>query len=211
MKVRIVMISVLIIDDHPIVLKGTKALFEDSTEISVETESQPKNVLSLLNKKQFDVYLIDINMVEKNGLQLASEIKICQPNAQIILYTGEDIQPYYPLILEKKIDGIVSKTAPYERIVQTIRSVTRGEVVLPLDFIDYINQKMKSKSDSINLNFKEKQIVTMLLASYTNKMIAEEFNVTQRTAERYLTQLFSILGVSSRQEAIKMVQEKNLI
>lgn len=205
------MISVLIIDDHPIVLKGTKALFEDSANIEVFTESDPTKVLSIIERTPHDVYLVDINMNEKSGLQLAAEIKMHQLNAKIILYTGEDIQPYYPLLLEKKIDGIVSKTAPYERLVQTVRSITRGELVMPLDFIDFVNKKMKSKSDSIQLNFKEKQLITLLLAGYTNKMIAEEFNVTQRTAERYLTQLFSILGVNSRQEAIDIVQEKNLL
>lgn len=205
------MISVLIIDDHPIVLKGTKALFEDSDNIEVYTESDPTSVLFLIDQRSYDVYLVDINMNEKSGLQLASEIKMRQPSAKIILYTGEDIQPYYSLLLEKKIDGIVSKTAPYERLVQTVRSITRGELVLPMDFIDFLNKKMKSTSDGIQLNFKEKQLITLLLAGYTNKMIAEEFNVTQRTAERYLTQLFSILGVNSRQEAIDIVQKKNLI
>lgn len=205
------MISILIIDDHPIVLKGTKLLFDNIPDMNVEVESHPKNVLSTLLNKQYNVYVIDINMTEKNGLQLASEIKMYQPNAKVILYTGEDIYPYYPLILEKKIEGIVSKTAPYERIVQTIRSVTRNEYIFPFDFIDYINNKMENKSGELQLNFKEKQLVTMLLANYTNKMIAEEFGVTQRTAERYLTKLFNILCVSSRQEAIQIVREKNLI
>lgn len=205
------MISILIIDDHPIVLKGTKTLFDDIPNMNVEIENHPKNVLSTIVNKQYDVYVIDINMTEKNGLQLASEIKMYQTNSKVILYTGEDIHPYYPLILEKKIDGLVSKTAPYERIVQTIRSVIRDEYLLPSDFIEYVNQKIKSKSSKLQLNFKEKQLVTLLLANYTNKMIAEEFNVTQRTAERYLTQLFIILDVSSRQEAIRVVQEKGLL
>lgn len=205
------MISILIIDDHPIVLKGTKTLFDDIPNMNVEIENHPKNVLSTIVNKQYDVYVIDINMTEKNGLQLASEIKMYQPNSKVILYTGEDIHPYYPLILDEKIDGLVSKTAPYERIVQTIRSVIRDEYLLPSDFIDYVNQKIKSKSSKLQLNFKEKQLVTLLLANYTNKMIAEEFNVTQRTAERYLTQLFIILDVSSRQEAIRVVQEKGLL
>ncbi|WP_339264281.1 response regulator transcription factor [Solibacillus sp. FSL W7-1472] len=205
------MISILIIDDHPIVLKGTKTLFDDIPNMNVEIENHPKNVLSTIVNKQYDVYVIDINMTEKNGLQLASEIKMYQTNSKVILYTGEDIHPYYPLILEKKIDGLVSKTAPYERIVQTIRSVIRDEYLLPSDFIEYVNQKIKIKSSKLQLNFKEKQLVTLLLANYTNKMIAEEFNVTQRTAERYLTQLFIILDVSSRQEAIRVVQEKGLL
>lgn len=205
------MISLLIVDDHPIVLKGTKALFQGLDDMHIETESQPENVLSLLMNMHFDVFLIDINMSAKNGILLASEIKVMQPTAHIILYTGDDIWVYYSLIIEKKVDGIVSKTAPYERVVYTIRSIARGELVLPVDFIDYINQKMQDKSEGVKLTHKEKQLLTMLVTGYTNKMIAEAFDVTLRTAERYLTQLFTIIGVSSRQDAIKLVQEKNLL
>lgn len=97
------MISILIIDDHPIVLKGTKTLFDDIPNMNVEIENHPKNVLSTIVNKQYDVYVIDINMTEKNGLQLASEIKMYQTNSKVILYTGEDIHPYYPLILEKRL------------------------------------------------------------------------------------------------------------
>ena len=58
---------------------------------------------------------------------------------------------------------------------------------------------------------KEKQLMTMLMEGYTNKMIAEKLDVTQRTVERYLTQLFALLDVSSRIQAIEFVKEKKLL
>ncbi len=84
-------------------------------------------------------------------------------------------------------------------------------MVIPIDFIDYINKKMKNRYDSIKLTNKEIQLIKMLIDGDTNKEIAARFNVTQRTVERYLAQLFSLLGVSSRIEIIDVVKEKQLI
>lgn len=205
------LISVLIIDDHPIVLEGTKALFQKLDDMYIETEGNPENVLNKIQQQHYDVFLIDINMSILNGISLASNIKVQQKNARIILYTGEDIRSYYPLIIEKKVDGILSKTASQERVIQTIRSTVHGDLVLPDDFIDYISKKMQNKYDNLKLTNKEKQLMSLVIEGYTNKLIAEKLGVAQRTAERYLSQLFSLLDVTSRGEAIELVKQKKLM
>lgn len=205
------LISVLIVDDHPIVLKGTKMLFNELDDFYIETETNAEQVLSRIQKEEFHVYLIDINMAKKNGIELAKGVKAIQEQAIVILYTGDDIHSYYSLLIEKKVDGILSKTAPIEQVIYTIRSIVVGSMVIPIDFIDYINKKMKNRYDSIKLTNKEIQLIKMLIDGDTNKEIAARFNVTQRTVERYIAQLFSLLGVSSRIEVIDVVKEKQLI
>lgn len=206
-----ILISLLIVDDHPIVLEGSKMLFQDLNDITIDTEQNPTNVISKTREKHYDVYLIDVNMAAKDGLSLAADIKEEQPDALIVLYTGDDIQSYYPFIVEKKIDGCLSKTASREKVLQTLRALVRGDIVLSLNFIDYVRSKMQHKHDNLQLTKKEKQIITLLMKGYTNKMMAEELNVTQRTVERYLTQIFAFLDVSSRKQAIEIVKEKNLL
>lgn len=205
------MISVLIIDDHPIILEGSKLLFQGVEDIQIQTESDPTNVLFRMENTYFNVFLVDINMSAKNGITLAAEIKLFQEDALVILYTGDDIYSYYPLVVEKKIDGILSKTATREKVIQTIRLIVQGDLVLPVDFLNFINKRMQNKYDVLKLTNKEKQLLTMLMKGYTNKMMAEELDVTQRTVERYLTQLFTILDVTSRIQAIEVVKEKKLI
>lgn len=205
------LISVLIVDDHPIVLEGSKMLFQGLNDILIETEQNATEVLTKMRNTHFDVFLIDVNMAVQDGLLLAADIKETQEKAIIILYTGDDIQSYYSFIVEKKVDGILSKTAPREKVIQTIRSLVQGDLVLSNDFIDYIKNKMQHKHDNLQLTNKEKQLMTMLMEGYTNKMIAEKLDVTQRTVERHLTQLFTLLDVSSRIQAIEFVKEKNLL
>ncbi|MFF5995674.1 response regulator transcription factor [Lysinibacillus sp. KU-BSD001] len=205
------MISVLIVDDHPIVLQGSKSLFQGLNDVFIETEENAAKVLSRMENTHFDVFLIDVNMTIQDGISLAADIKAEQENARIILYTGDDIQSYYPLLIEKKIDGILSKTASQEKVIQTIRSIMNGDLVLSTDFIDYITNRMVDKYDNLKLTNKEKQLMLMLIQGDTNKMIADKLCVTQRTVERYLTQLFTLLDVPSRLEAIELVKEKNLL
>lgn len=205
------LISVLIVDDHPIVLEGSKMLFQGLNDIHIETEQNTAEVLNKIRNTYFDVFLIDVNMAVQDGLSLAADIKAAQEKALIILYTGDDIQSYYPFIIEKKVDGILSKTAPREKVIQTIRSIVHGDLVLPSDFIDYLKNKMQHKHDNLQLTNKEKQLMTMLMEGYTNKVIADKLDVTQRTVERYLTQIFTLLDVSSRTQAIEFVKEKNLL
>lgn len=201
------MISVLIVDDHPIVLEGSKNLFRGLDDILIETESNPKNVVNRMKQTYFDVFLVDVNMAVQHGIALATDIKAVQDSALIILYTGDDIRSYYSLILEKKIDGVLSKTASRNHMIQTIRSIVQGHLVIPVDFIDYVTKKMKDKSNNLKLTNKEKQLISMIQKGYTNKMIAEQLRVSQRTVERYLTQLFALLDVPSREKAIEFVKD----
>lgn len=205
------LISVLIVDDHPIVLEGSKMLFQGLDDILIETEQNATKVLTKIQNTHFDVFLIDVNMSIQGGLSLAADIKAVQEKALIILYTGDDIQSYYPFIVERKVDGILSKTAPREKVIQTIRSLVQGDLVLSIDFIEFLKNKMQHKHDNLQLTNKEKQLMSMLIEGYTNKKMAEKLCVTQRTIERYLTQLFTLLDVSSRIQAIEFVKEKNLL
>ncbi|MEB2300055.1 response regulator transcription factor [Lysinibacillus xylanilyticus] len=203
----------LIVDDHPIVLEGTKNLFQENEDIIVDTESDATHVIQRLKDKPYDIYLIDINMPLENGINLARNIKAIQSNASIILYTGDDITDYYPLILERKIEGILAKTASKEQILRTVRAIVNGEIVLPQNFLDFLDNKFKlqdAKLD-IHLNEKEKRILRLIAEGHTNKAIAIELNIPQRTTERYLTQLFSLLNVDSRTDAVNLAERMNLL
>lgn len=207
------LISVLIVDDHPIVLEGTKKLFQEIDDMVVDTESDATCVLQKVKKTPYDIYLIDINMPLQNGIVLARNIKILQSNAAIILYTGDEISDYYPLILERKIEGILAKTASKEQIIRTVRSVIHGEIVLSTNFLDFLESKYNPQAlqNKLKLNAKEKQILCLIEDGHTNHAIAEKLNVTQRTVERYLTQLFTLLNVGSRTEAVNLAKEKQLL
>ncbi|EAZ86901.1 response regulator transcription factor [Lysinibacillus sp. FSL M8-0216] len=204
------MMNILIIDDHPVVLDGTKTLLQDLVNVQIETEQDSAAVLLRMDTEAFQLFLIDINMKPINGIQLAEMIKKKQPEALIILYTGYELADYYELLIEKKIDGLLSKLATKEQVIQTIQAALRGEILLAADFLDFVQQRsnLPNTQQEVLLSDKEQEILQLVAQGCTNKAIASAIGVTQRTVENYLSKLFVKLNVESRAEAVIVAKEK---
>lgn len=205
--------KVLIVDDHPIVLEGSKNLFSDIINIDVTTTTEVKETYRYAKEKAFDVYLIDVNLPEMNGVDLAAVIKNEDPQAIVILYTGDNIEDYYSLILEKKVNGLLSKTASKAHILRVLYASLENQLIVPDNFLDYIHETMTmhNTKKKLQLNEREKKILQYVVKGYTNQAIAIELNLTQRTIERNLSQIYHVLGVGSRTEAVVTAKELQLI
>lgn len=204
------MIDILIVDDHPVVLDGTKTLLQDLTNVRIDTEQDSASVLSRMDAQDFQLFLIDINMKPLNGIQLSEMIKKKQPEALILLYTGYELSDYYELLIEKKVDGLLSKLATKEQVIQTIQAALRGEILLAADFLDFVHQRTNRSNaqQDVLLSDKEQEILQFVAQGCTNKAIASAIGVTQRTVENYLSKLFVKLNVESRAEAVIVAKEK---
>ncbi|GAB0168117.1 response regulator transcription factor [Lysinibacillus sp. CTST325] len=203
------MIDILIVDDHPVVLDGTKTLLQDLTNVRIDTEQDSAAVLSRMDVQAFQLFLIDINMKPINGIQLSEMIKKKQPEALILLYTGYELSDYYELLIEKKVDGLLSKLATKQQVIQTIEAALRGEILLAADFLDFVQQRINLPNmQEILLSDKEQEILQLVAQGCTNKAIASAIGVTQRTVENYLSKLFVKLNVESRAEAVIVAKEK---
>ncbi|MGE7093619.1 response regulator transcription factor [Lysinibacillus sp. NPDC048646] len=204
------MIKILIVDDHPVVLDGTKTLLQDLVNVQIETEQDSAAVHSRMDMQTFQLFLIDINMKPLNGIQLSEMIKKKQPEAIILLYTGYELSDYYELLVEKKVDGLLSKLATKEQVIQTIQAALRGEILLSIDFLDFVQRRShhQNKQQEVLLSDKEQEILQLVAQGCTNKAIASALGVTQRTVENYLSKLFVRLHVESRAEAVIVAKEK---
>jgi len=209
------MIDILIVDDHIAVLEGTKNLFHDLDDFAVDTSSDIYAIHQMLNenKAKYDAYLVDINMPEQNGIVLCSKIRSKQPSAKVILYTGDNIEDYYSLVLDQMVDGLISKTATKDQVIHTIRETIKDNLVLPANFIDYVKEYYRGDEmeESLKLNDREQQILNLVAMGYSNSTIAEELQLSQRTIERNLSQIFDLLNVTKRSEAVMVAQQRSLI
>lgn len=203
------MIKLLLIDDHPLILEGSKQIFSDAPDIVADTLEDVQTFSKVLEETHYDVFIIDINLGESNGLELAEQVKAEDSASIVILYTGEQAEDYYSLIVEKKVDNVISKTATKDTILKVIYAAMNNEILLPKTFIDYIQQSTKKKQ--LQLNQREKRILQLVKEGYTNKAIALELNLSQRTVENCLSQIFMLLNISTRAEAVYKVIELKLI
>lgn len=213
------MIKVLIIDDHPAVGEGTKAIIEAEPGMEAAVITDTDNILDKLKMEKYEVYLVDLYMPKLNGIEITKVILQFDADATVIIYTGFDLVAHYNLLIEAGVTGFISKTASREQLITSIKCALREEAVIPLQLLKQLRRveagpstnEGQQKLGDISLSSKEQQILEEISKGYTNKAVAINLSMSQRTIEYHLTKIFVKLGVGSRTEALIKAKEFGLI
>ncbi|MFG6116445.1 response regulator [Halobacillus sp. MO56] len=211
--------NILIVDDHPAVGEGTKAMLEQEEDIQVDVIANSEETDTYLAENKYNVLLLDLYMPGLNGVELAKKVRRRFPDIIILIYTGFDLSTHFNMLVEADISGFVSKTASKEELVTVIRCALRDEVVIPLHLFKQLrrteacpsNQADSPEGAAISLNEKEQSILQEIAAGLTNREIAQKLHMSQRSVEYTLTGIFNKLNVRSRTEALLQAQELGLI
>lgn len=211
------MIHILLVDDHPLVAEGTKLILEKEQDLSVVSETSVIQALELVKTQSFDVMLFDFEMPEMNGFELTKKVLAINPNTNILIFTGDEILPYFDVLIDSGAVGFISKTATKDQLIRAIRCAIDQEIVLPFSLLKEIYHEIRSSTShetprgKISLSEKEKKIIKELVKGKTNKEIAQALFIGQRSLEYSLTNLFQKLGVQTRIEAVVKVNELGLM
>ena len=124
-------ITLLLVDDHPIVRKGTREMLEPHKDLKILGEaSDGAEAVQKSLELQPDVILMDVSMPGMNGIEATQKIKAIQPKTAILVLTSYDDDAYVFALLEAGAAGYILKNAKDEDLVQAIRAVASGESVL---------------------------------------------------------------------------------
>lgn len=201
---------ILVVDDHPVLLDGTKMLLESVEGWHVATLADVTTILQKIELLAPDLLLLDINLGEMSGITIAEQVKQTH-HTPIVLYSGYNIEDYYDLLLHGKIDGLLSKTAERDVVIQTIQATLRGDVYVPRSFLQYAQQKNIAQPAHYSFTERELYILQAVSNGDTNKAIAAQLQLSQRSVENDLTKIFSKLGVDSRAQAVSKAKDMQLI
>ncbi|PYI56563.1 response regulator [Paenibacillus flagellatus] len=209
------MIRILLVDDHPSVMEGTKVLLEQEGDMHVTLAHSGAEAMGLCAEHRFDVMLIDLHMPDVKGIDLAKRILALLPEAIILIYTGFEFKTHFNLMIEAGIAGFVLKTAHKEQLVAAVRCALRGEVILPLSLV----KQLRRTTDPVNesaaepnaLSKREYDILKQIAQGRSNKEIAESLLMSQRSLEYCLTDIFHKLKVKSRIEAAVKAKQMGLL
>ncbi|MCL1632441.1 response regulator transcription factor [Sporolactobacillus sp. CPB3-1] len=208
------MTSVLVIDDHAVVASGTKTVLQNAG-FEVDTRTSTQTVASLLEQRHFDLFLIDLNMPDMDGMAAADLILDLDPDAKIIIYTGyeTEIEPLFASMISRGIVGVVSKSASIDSLIAALNAALRDEVLLPIWLFQRlrVNDSAQKAAAKVHLNQNEREILAAVMRGETNREIAHHLLIGQRTVEKYLTGIFQKLGVHSRVEAVEKGNELGII
>lgn len=207
-------IQVLLIDDHAVVRAGIRQFLESDARIKVIAEaSNGQELLDLLRSNQPDVVVLDIQMPVMNGIQATRVIRNRGSNVGILILTAYDDPPYVQALLQAGANGYVLKTANPSEIIQGVLDVFDGKQVVDATLKESMFESAGvSFGDSkSNVSEREVEVLKKAASGLTNKAIAIELEISSRTVQNHLANIFTKLNAESRTEAVMKAIQLGLI
>jgi DNA-binding NarL/FixJ family response regulator len=199
-------IRVVLADDHAALRAPLAAYLEMAGDIAVVGEAADgKEAIEQAAKYQPDVVMLDLNMPNVSGLQALPEIKKESPNIKVLVLTGRDETPYIMRALRAGANGYILKTASEKDIVNAVRDVYAGGMVLGEGVAEKIVDGLRNINNIDPLNEQEHDVLRCIAAGYEeNDQIAEQLSIDEGEVARLLKAALDKLKVRSRSDAALM-------
>ena len=203
------LIRVLVADDHPVVREGLVAIFRSEKDIEIVAEAiDGAQACELYDQYQPDILMLDLRMPEKDGLQVVTELMTNRrPKPRIIVMTTYETEEDVRRALQAGAKGFLVKGALPEQILETVRRVAGGEVLVPAKIASMLTESMSHPE----LSTRELQVLRQLATGQSNKEIGEKLKITEHTVKAHVKSILVKLGAMGRTEAIAIATKRGLI
>lgn len=211
-------IRLMIADDHSMIREGLKQLLELDGNFEVIAEaSDGVECLNKLKTVNPDVLLLDINMPNKNGLEVLKGLKKDNSlsDVKVLVLTVHNEVEYLLKVVEIGIDGYLLKDSESSELKKAILTVVNGETYIQPDLIPMLNAKMLSMKNDYSkiesLTKRELDVLKNLAVGMYNKEIALKLEISERTVKNHVSNIFKKIGVTDRTQAAVFAIRNNLI
>jgi two-component system nitrate/nitrite response regulator NarL len=203
---------IVIADDHPIFRDGLRRLLETEPDLKVIGEAcDGAEAVRLAKQLKPDILLLDLAMPRHPGLEALREMSSAsnQPAVRVILLTAAAEKAQIVEALQLGARGVVLKDSATQLLLKAIHTVMAGEYWVGREsvsnLVQYLQTLVKSSGEEarqkkFGLTPRELEIVSAVVAGYSNKETAEYFKISEDTVKHHLSNIFDKLGVSTRLE-----------
>ncbi len=200
--------SIVIADDHPIVLKGLHDFLIEKNFNVLASAKNGKEAYTLIKAHQPDIAVLDIKMPFLTGLQIAEKCQAEQLPTKIVLITFEKSETTYKKGKALGVYGYILKEFALEELEHCILSISKGKAYFSPELIKYIKSKTAPQYYD-ELTEHEKNIVKLISHNNTGVEIAEQLSVSPRTVEKHKSNIIKKLKLESKQNSLLIWAKEN--
>ena len=205
-------IRILLADDHPIFRDGLRRLLEAEPDLKVIGEAcDGAEAVKMARQLKPDIMLLDLAMPRMPGLEALREMSAgpVSNSVRVILLTAAAEKKQIVEALQLGARGVVLKDSATQLLLKSIHTVMSGEYWVGRESVSNLVQYLRNlvqssgeeaKQKKFGLTPRELEIVSAVVAGYSNKEIAEYFKISEDTVKHHLSNIFDKLGVSTRLE-----------
>lgn len=203
-------LKVLLVDDHEVVRAGLRALLDSQDDLIVVGEAgTAEEGVRRVGYDEPDVVVLDVRLPDASGIEACREIRSRFPGVRVLMLTSFADEEALMAAILAGASGYVLKRIKSEELVTDIRRVGAGESLLDSEMTDRLFERLRAgpKEDPLlsKLTNQERTIVQHIAEGMTNRQIAEEMFLAEKTVKNYVSNLLAKMGMSRRSEAAAYV------
>jgi len=208
-------IRVLIVDDHSVVRMGLRVFFDLQDDIEVVGEAADGSEgVAMARRLEPDVVLMDLLMPNMDGVTAIGRIKAERPETEIVTMTSFIEEEKVTAALEAGASGFILKDAEADDVAAAIRAAHNDEVHLDPAAARILAKGMRTRSTqpaTEPLTERELEVLALVGRGRSNKEIATDLGITERTARTHVSNILGKLGLASRTQAALYAVERKLV
>lgn len=196
---------VMLVDDHPAVRAGVRAVLEKTSDISVVAEaSTGEQALKMIAANKPDIAILDIGLPDTDGIALARQVLLVSPRTKVIMLTCQTDETSVRMAIGAGASGYLTKLAGPHEIVEAVRMVRRGQVAVSPDVATHLVSAIRGqrRAGEPRLTACEREVWRALAEGLSNAEVAHKLFLSEHTVKFHVHNLLGKLGLKTRAEAI---------
>lgn len=206
------MIRIVLVDDHPVVRAGLRALVDGQADLTVVGEADGLAVaLDVVRRERPDVVLMDLSLGADapGGAEATARLRALDEPPEVLVLTTYDTEADILRALDAGARGYLLKDAPPDDLFAAIRATARGETVLAPSVAATLVRRTAQPGPT--LTEREVEVLELLASGMGNKEMARELFVSEATVKSHLSHIYTKLGVDTRAGAVAAAIERRII
>jgi DNA-binding NarL/FixJ family response regulator len=205
------MITVILVDDHPVVREGLRGMLEAEPDLSVVGEAgSGAEAVALARLRRPDVILMDLRMPGTDGVWATSRILAESDHSKVVVLTTYETDADILRAVEAGASGYLLKDASRAELAGAIRAAARGETVLAPSVAGRLVKRVRSPA-APSLSARELEVLSLVAKGKTNAEIGVALSITEATVKTHLLRTFGKLEVSDRTAAVTTAMALGLL